>query len=88
LGFTLNESNVYYSRAELLLFRHIPKNGSKVTTSDLASRIHGKARHGRVRIVSALNSLMYKTRVNREPFRIRKDARNGPHPIGIWLERK
>jgi hypothetical protein len=72
----------------MLLFSHLPKNGSKVTTSDLASRIHGKARHGRVRIVGALNSLMYKARVNREPFRIRREERSGPHPISVWLEAK
>ena len=88
MGFTLNESNVIYSKAETLLFSHIPKNGRQVTTSDLATRIHGRARHGRVRVVSALNSLIYKTRVNREPFRIKKEASNGPHPIGVWLERK
>jgi hypothetical protein len=72
----------------MLLFSHIPKDGSKVTTSDLASRIHGRARHGRVRIVGALNSLIYKARRNREPFRIMRDTRSGPHPIGIWLEKR
>lgn len=85
MGFTLSDNR--YSKAEKLLFANIPKNGRKVTSRDLASRLHGKARYGRVRVISTLKGLMTKTRENREPFRIKKEARSGPHPIGIWLEK-
>jgi hypothetical protein len=87
LRYVLSEDG-RYSKAEKLLFAHLPKNGRKVTTSNLASAIHGRQRHGRVRIVGTLSGLMFKTRLNREPFRIKRDTRQGPHPIGIWLERK
>lgn len=88
MGFTLNETaKLRYSEAERLLFAAIPRNGRKVTSRDLASRLHGRKRNGRVRIIGTLERLMYKTRINREPFRIKKEARNGPHPIGIWLEK-
>lgn len=88
MGFILSEPNVRYSKAERLLFAHIPKNGRKVTSRDLASRIYGRRRNARVSVVGTLKALIDKTRLNHEPFRIKREARNGPHPIGIWLERK
>ncbi len=79
-------ANVRYSDGEKRLFALLPTNGRKVTTRDLASTLHRGANHGRVRVVGTLTSLILKTRANREPFRIRREARNGPHPIGVWIE--
>lgn len=88
MPFSLSDmATVRYSDGEKRLFALLPQDGRKVTTRYLASTLHRRAITGRVRVVGTLRSLMLKTRDNREPFRIRREARNGPHPIGIWIEK-
>jgi hypothetical protein len=89
LGFILSDvAEVRYSEGEKRLFKLLPQNGRKVTTRDLASTLHRRVINGRVRVVGTLSSLMTKTQLNREPFKIKREARNGPHPVAVWIERK
>lgn len=82
-----DDADVRYSDGEKRLFALIPKNGRRITTRALASSLHKKARNGRIRVVGTLSKLMIKTRDNKEPFKIRRDKRLGPYPVGVWLER-
>jgi hypothetical protein len=60
------------------------------STVDVTEAIYGKKKptYARQTVLGALNNLLKKTKTNREPFKIVKSDREGPHPIQFWLEEK
>lgn len=42
--------------------------------------------YGRQIIIGLMSSLMRKTKLNKEPFKVHKSKRGGPHPISFWKE--
>lgn len=65
------------------------KNGKPLTTTDIV-RLHYARREqptfARQSVVCVLNHLVEKVRKNKEPFRIKKSVRLGPHPSTYWIE--
>jgi hypothetical protein len=87
LAFTLRKDGIRYSPAERKLFGLL--STQQVTSKALAHRLHGtRALNGRATVISAAKSLIRKSQRNREPFRICKTKRAGPHPVAYWLERR
>ena len=62
-----------------------PANSKKIVQLHYARRI--RPRYAQQSVVSVLNGLVRKTRRNREPVRVRKTSRRGPHPISFYLEK-
>ncbi len=61
------------------------------TTEDLSTALYkGRERpfHARKAVVGALTSLAAKVDANREPLRVARSRRAGPHPISFWLEER
>lgn len=81
---------VKYSEKERALLALLPKGGGRITSTAIAEGYYSGRRpfpfHGRIIIIGTLRSLARKVAHNREPFRIAKGPRNGPHPIEFWIE--
>jgi hypothetical protein len=78
---------VRYSNKERELFAFL-RSDIRRTSVDLAKlRYKGRVPyHGKANVNAVLRSLTAKVAVNREPFRIHKSKRAGPHPIEFWVE--
>lgn len=80
-----------YSPLERKLFAQLPvssKAKGGVTTTMLSAQLYGRAINGRQTVLVALTGLKEKVTRNREPFRIIKTVRRGPHPMEWWVEAK
>ena len=82
-----------YSPLERKVFAMLPQNtnpqkGIGVTSVMVAAVLFGRAVHGRQTALGALSSLRIKVIRNREPFRITKTPRKGPHPMMWAVEAK
>lgn len=77
-----------YSDREKSILALLPKGGKRINTVELMKKKYGKnvPFHGRIIIIGTLRSLMRKVVYNKEPFRIKKSERRGPHPIEFWIE--
>ena len=84
-----NSPKVPYSTNEKRLFRFL--QAQPQTTTRLAERFYGKDAvplNGRVIIRVTASNLDAKSKLNGEPWRVKKTARCGPHPIKYWLDLK
>ena len=59
------------------------------STVDITHEIYGRNRptYARQSVLVALNGLADKVKLNREPFRVKKSKRKGPHPVNFWVEK-
>lgn len=85
------DPKVKYSPNEKHLFSLL--GADERSSTDLATRfykIKGKQMpfNARKIVVGLVSGVQKKVAANREPFRVMKSERNGPHPIMIWLERR
>lgn len=89
----LSEGKVRYSPSERLAFRAVPKNGKAISTIEVAEAIYGKNKeeqepwNKRQIAFGVMVSLGKKMRANREPFRLERTKRRGPHPILFTLRK-
>jgi hypothetical protein len=85
----LSPSVIPYSKGEMMLFKMLPKDGSRITSEQLASAKQKKSEfeitYPRNSIASTMKSLMMKIEKNREPFRVVKTQQRGPHPTQFWI---
>lgn len=75
-----------YSPLECAVFALFPANGEPLTTTMIAGKIYGRKPNATARALSVLRGLQAKVRRYREPFRIAKTARRGPHPVTWSVE--
>ena len=68
----------------------ILKDGNVISSADLAARHYGRKAplNARNTIVGIVRSLTKKSKMNREPFTIKRFTRRGPHPIEFWIEER
>jgi ATP-dependent DNA ligase len=80
-----------YSKAQLVLFDLLPKDGSKITTKELVEKRQAREKANwpvdfpRQIVTSTMQILIERVTENRESFRIRKSHRCGPRPITYWI---
>jgi hypothetical protein len=91
MGYSLSkDSNVRYSKREQLVFSWLSKRQNPVSTDILLEKFQqsngSDAYHVRNVLIGVLNSLSKKIEENDEPFRIKKSARKGPHPMEFRVE--
>lgn len=84
------ESKVNYSPFERKVFALLAKKPK--STVDITDAIWGSDRrkrptYARQSVLGALTSLSDKVKANREPFKVKKSERVGPHPIKFWVEK-
>jgi hypothetical protein len=89
----LNNGGTPYSIRERSVFKLLPKDGKRISTKKLAQRFYKKNendlhQNANVVIIGVMRSLMWKMEKNKEPLRIMKSARAGPHPLEFWLEKR
>lgn len=79
-----------YSPAETKLLGILRKRKAPVNSVDLCALYYEKKIpfHGQRQIIASMRGLMRKIDFNREPFRIEKSERRGPHPIEFVLKQK
>lgn len=87
-----NETKVNYSPFERKVFALLtkkPKTTKAITEAvwEDVERRH-RPRYARQSVLGALTNLSDKVRVNREPFKVKKTERTGPHPIMFWVEKR
>ena len=86
-----NDRSVPYTLKERNLFRLLPQDGKRISTTQLARRYYHSSQmpmNANVLVVNGVRALKEKVDKNREPFRVRKTARAGPHPIEYWVEKR
>jgi len=69
----------------LLLGRREP-----IDTLDLIEEFYGKGSrmaNPRQSVIALVNALQRKAKRNKEPFKVLKSKRDGPHPIEFWIAR-
>lgn len=77
-----------YSNDERRIFDMLPMGRVGVTSTMIASQVYGRRLTGRTQVVAVVRGLTAKVKRNREPFKICKSPRRGPHPSEFWLEKK
>lgn len=83
------DNGVRYSKTERLVFEALPADGRKITTVALTDKIYGRRQrpfNARQNVLSILNTLVRKVKANKEPFKLKRSERRGPHPIEFWVE--
>lgn len=80
-------ATAHYSPLERDVFGLLP-NQPGITTTMIAAELYGRKLNGRQIVLGALMGLRKKAMQFREPFRIQKSIRRGPHPIEWWIEKK
>ncbi len=82
------EPKVNYSPFEQKVFATLNMRTPK-STVDITEEIYNGDRerpfNARQTVLGALTSLSKKVRANREPFKVRKSKRQGPHPVNFWI---
>ena len=84
-------SKVRYSPTEQRILALLPEDGTKLSSDEIIDLHYGKRKrpfNARQTVIGALRTLIRKSVKNREPFRICKSERKGPHPMKFWIERK
>ena len=87
----LNNGGTPYSKRERSVFKLLPKDGKRISTKQLAAKFYGHDdlhQNANVVIIGVMRSLIWKMEKNKEPLRIMKSARAGPHPLEFWLEKR
>jgi hypothetical protein len=85
-----SNGTINYTTGEREFFKLIPRSG-KITSAEIAEKKWPKGTmpfHGRKSVIGAMTNLIEKTNRNKEPFRILKTKRRGPHPMEFWLEER
>ena len=78
-----------YSDMEQALFALLGKRPR--TTTDIAEAYYARTAapiNARGSVLSVMRSLQRKAALNREPFLIKDNGRQGPTPMWFWLEEK
>lgn len=93
LSLSLNSNGpVRYSDKEKAVFALLRRHGNRPvdTIKLLHSYYDGRPVpfNGQVALNGTIRSLVTKVERNKEPFRIRKSERRGPHPMEYWIEKK
>lgn len=78
-----------YSPNEQALLKILTsRKGRPINTRDLV-KVHYRGRdtpqYARQSVSTVINTLIKKTRMNREKFSIQKTPRKGPHPNSYWI---
>jgi hypothetical protein len=79
---------VKYSPFEQRILSHIPKNGTKISTTEIAGRVYppgATPRYARQSVLVGLNSLIDKSDANKEEWEIHKSAHRGAQPTYFWI---
>jgi hypothetical protein len=89
----LERESTPYSKSEREMFQLMPKDGTKVSTKELAEmrqkvRRDRPIEHGRPAVNVIMTSLMNKIKDNKQSFVLRKSKPKGPYPVSFWLEPK
>jgi hypothetical protein len=82
---------IKYSNSEQKILDLIPRDGTPISTEELAVRRYEGEKvpfNSRGIVLATLSQLMRKVDHNRENFRIRKGRRMGPIPLEIWVEKR
>lgn len=68
----------------------IPKDGSRMTTSDLVDKFYGKNApyNGQQIVMGAVRRLVDKTALMNGNCRVFKSERAGPKPVEVWVHAK
>ena len=77
---------VKYSNGEQNVFKTLSVKPQSST--DMLKKIYprNKPLNGRKIMIGMIKSLVRKTAINKEPFKICQTDRNGPHAAEFWLE--
>jgi hypothetical protein len=84
------ETKVPYSPFERKVFAKltkVPKTTSAITDA-IWKEDRNRPTYARQSVLGALNGLLEKSKTNREPFRVKRSERTGPHPIKFWVVEK
>ena len=90
--FTLETRRIPYSNSEMILFKFLPRDGSRISSvrlTQLKARLEGKewgVVHPRNTVTVTMRHLIDKVKKNREEFEVRQSRRRGPHPVEYWIE--
>lgn len=79
-----------FSPSEERILSLLPQGGERITTEALARLYYGRAIpfNGRIIVAGLVRNLERKTTLMKDPTRVRRTRRAGPHPIQVWLERR
>lgn len=83
------DGKVKYSNSEQKAFNSLIAKPRSST--DIMKLFYGKITtpyNGRKIVIGVLASLHRKMTANREPFKLMRTERSGPHPMEFWLEGK
>ena len=86
-----NRQKVLYSPLELNILKHIPKDGRRISTIDLANLCYPKdkkPRNARNSILDSANKLISKSDENMEEWEIFKSQQRGSIPVYFWMEKR
>ena len=86
-----NRQKVLYSPLELKILENIPKDGRRISTTDLANLcypIDKKPRNARNSILDSANKLISKSDENQEEWEIFKSRQRGSQPVYFWIEER
>jgi hypothetical protein len=82
---------IRYSNLELRILELIPKDGRKISTTELTGQVYkpGEAPiSDRQTVLHAANRLIYKSDENEEPWEIFKSTPRGSQPVYFWVEKR
>lgn len=93
VAYTLSSDgrHLRYSPRERRFFALLPKDGKAINTKKLIERYYKDDElpgHPHANIIDMAGSLIEKIEKNKEPFRVKRTDRRGPHPIEFWVERR
>ena len=77
-----------FSTLEQKLLALIPKDGSRVSSSNLLAAYYGQEvpLNGRPILIGRLRGITAKAEHEKLPWRLRKSKRDGPNAIEFWIE--
>jgi hypothetical protein len=87
---------VKYSKNQLLLFSMMPKDGTRITSTELVRKMMMRRKrdarreleHPRNLVITTMKYGLIKKVNAHENFRICLTQQSGPYPIEYWIERK
>ena len=87
------KKKVKYSKNQVLLFSFMPKNGERITSTELTKKLVNKRRRTKVEnprnlVISTMRYGLIKKVNSCENFRINATRQHGPYPIEYWIVRK
>ena len=90
--------SVRYSRTQMLLFSLLPKDGRRITSTELMNRMMARRKkmtdksvigHPRNLVITTMrHGLIKRVNANEAHFKICLTPQSGPYPIEYWIERK